>query len=71
MNQKLKRQIFKSLEKISLEQENIEELDVKFQNILDISNLVKLIDGYEEFEPEIRDMLNKKARKDKWKGKEK
>lgn len=66
MNSKLKRDILKSIEKISLEQDKIEDFDTKFNNILDVANLVKIIESYEEFEPEIRDMLNRKARKDKW-----
>ena len=67
MNSKLKRDILKSIEKISLEQDKIEDFNTKFSNILDIANLVKIIESYEELEPEIIDMLNKKARKDKWK----
>ena len=67
MNNKLKRDILKSIEKISLEQNNLDDFDTKFSNILDISNLVKIIENYEEFEPYIKEMLNKKARKEKWK----
>ena len=66
MNSKLKRDILKSIEKISLEQDKIEDFDTKFSNILDIANLVKIIENYEELEPDIREMLTKKARKDKW-----
>ncbi len=66
MNNNLKKEILKSLSKISIKQEE-KDLETKFNNILDIANLVKIIEGYEDLEPEIRDMLNKKARKDKWK----
>ena len=58
--------ILKSLEQISIKQEEEKDLETKFNNILDIANLVKIIENYEELEPEIREMLNKKARKDKW-----
>ena len=71
MNSKLKREILKSIEKISLKQNETEDFDTKFNNILDIANLVKLIENYEEFEPEIKEMLNKKAYRDKWKKEEK
>lgn len=66
MNSKLKRNILKAIEKISLEQDKIEDFDTKFNNILDISNLVKIIESYEELEPDIKEMLNKKAYKYKW-----
>lgn len=71
MNSKLKRDILKNIEKISLKQNEIEDFDTKFNNILDIANLVKLIENYEEFEPEIKEMLNKKAYREKWKKEEK
>ena len=66
MNSKLKRNILKAIEKISLEQNQVQDLETKFNNILDISNLVKIIESYEELEPDIKKMLNKKAYKDKW-----
>lgn len=66
MNSKLKRNILKAIEKISLEQDQVQDLETKFNNILDISNLVKIIESYEELEPDIKKMLNKKAYKDKW-----
>lgn len=60
MQRELKRKILKSLENISEEEkENLE-------NSVDLFNLLKIVGYYEELEPEIRDMLNKKARKDKW-----
>lgn len=60
MQKELKRKILKSLENISEEEkENLE-------NSIDLFNLLKIVGYYEELEPEIRDMLNKKARKDKW-----
>lgn len=65
MNSKLKRNILKAIEKISLEQDQVQDLETKFNNILDISNLVKIIESYEELEPDIKKMLNKKAYKDK------
>lgn len=66
MNNNLKKSILKSLEQISIKQEEEKDLETKFNNILDVANLVKIIENYEELEPEIRDMLNRKARKDKW-----
>lgn len=66
MNNNLKKSILKSLEKISIKQEKEKDLETKFNNILDIANLVKIIESYEELEPDIKKMLNKKAYKDKW-----
>ena len=40
MNNNLKKSILKSLEKISLEQENEKDLETKFNNILDIAYLL-------------------------------
>ena len=60
MQKELKRKILKSLENISEEEkENLE-------NSIDLFNLLKIVGDYEKLEPEIREMLNKKARKDKW-----
>lgn len=37
------------------------------QDTMDLFNLVKVIENYEELEPDIKEMLNEKARRDKWK----
>ena len=60
MNDKLKTEILSSLRDI------LEKNKEDCQNTLDLFNVVKIIDNYEEFEPDIKDMLNEKARKDKW-----
>jgi hypothetical protein len=60
MNDKLKAEILRSMKDI------LEENKSDYQNTLDIFNLVKIIENYEELEPDIKNMLNKKARKDKW-----
>lgn len=59
MNDKLKTEILSSLRDI------LEKNKEDCQNTLDLFNVVKIIDNYEEFEPDIKDMLNNKARKDK------
>ena len=60
MNDTLKAEILHSMKNI------LEENKSDYQNTLDIFNLVKIIESYEELEPDIQNMLNKKARKDKW-----
>ena len=60
MQKELKRKILKSLENISEEEKD------NLENSIDLFNLLKIVGDYEELEPEIREMLNKKARKDKW-----
>ena len=60
MNDKLKTEILHSIEDI------LEENKGNGQNIIDLFNLTKIIENYEELEPDIKNMLNKKARKDKW-----
>lgn len=60
MNDTLKAKILHSMKDI------LEENKSNYQNTLDIFNLVKIIENYEELEPDIKNMLNKKARKDKW-----
>lgn len=60
MNDILKTEILHSIEDI------LEENKGNGQNIIDLFNLTKIIESYEEFEPDIQNMLNKKARKDKW-----
>jgi hypothetical protein len=60
MNDKLKTEILSSLRDI------LEKNKEDCQNTLDLFNVVKIIDNYEEFEPDIKNMLNERARKDKW-----
>lgn len=60
MNNTLKTKLLHSIEDI------LEENKGNGQNIMDLFNLTKIIESYEEFEPDIKNMLNKKARKDKW-----
>lgn len=60
MNDTLKTEILHSMNDI------LEENKSDYQNVLDMFNLVKIIENYEELEPDIQNMLNKKARKDKW-----
>lgn len=60
MNDTLKTEILHSMKDI------LEENKSDYQNTLDIFNLVKIIESYEELEPDIKNMLNNKARKDKW-----
>ena len=60
MNNTLKTEILHSMKDI------LEENKSDYQNTIDMFNLVKIIENYEEFEPDIKNMLNKKARKDKW-----
>lgn len=60
MQKELKGKILKSLETISEEEKD------NLENSIDLFNLLKVVGYYEELEPDIRDMLNRKARKDKW-----
>lgn len=60
MNVKLKTEILNAMKDILEKNQN------NCQNVLDLFNVTKIIEYYEEFEPDIKDMLNKKARKDKW-----
>lgn len=60
MNNTLKTKLLYSIEDI------LKESEGNYQDILDLFNLDKIIENYEEFEPDIQNMLNKKARKDKW-----
>ena len=60
MNDTLKTKLLHSIKDI------LEESKGNYQDILDLFNLDKIIENYEEFEPDIQNMLNKKARKDKW-----
>jgi hypothetical protein len=60
MNDKLKVKILHSIEDI------LEENKSNYQDTIDLFNLTKIIENYEELEPDIKNMLNKKARKDKW-----
>lgn len=65
MNDNLKRKILGSLNDISKEEKN------DLGNMVDILNLLKIVGNYEELEPEIKEMLNKKAYRDKWEKEEK
>ena len=60
MNDTLKTKLLHSIEDI------LEESKGNYQDVLDLFNLDKIIENYEKFEPDIQNMLNKKARKDKW-----
>lgn len=60
MKDKLKKKILESLENISKEEKD------DLGNMVDILNLLKIVGNYDELEPKIKDMLNEKARKDKW-----
>ena len=60
MNDTLKAKILHSIEDI------LEESKGNYQDTIDLFNLTKVIESYEELEPDIKNMLNKKARKDKW-----
>lgn len=60
MNVKLKTEILNAMKDILEKNQN------NCQNVIDLFNVTKIIEDYEEFEPDIKDMLNKKARKDKW-----
>ena len=66
MNSKLKNEILKALQEIAEKSKNENNIDLKLENMSDILNVVKIIENYDELEPEIKNMLNKKARKDKW-----
>lgn len=63
MDIKLKEDILRSLHNVYLKHKD----DTDLQNFDDIFNLVKVIENYEEFIPNIRAMLNEKAKRDKWK----
>ena len=60
MNIKLKTEILNAMKDILEKNQN------NCQNVIDLFNVTKIIEDYEKFEPDIKDMLNKKARKDKW-----
>ena len=60
MNDKLKSQILHSIS------EALNECDADKEDLTDLLNLFKIINNYEELRPDIQNMLNKKARKDKW-----
>lgn len=61
MNIKLKKSLYKTLHEEYLN--NKDDLDI----ISDIMNLTKIIENYEEFTPDIKNMLNAKANRDKFK----
>ena len=60
MNVKLKAEILNAMKDILEKNQN------NCQNVLDLFNVTKIIEDYEELEPDIKNMLNEKARKDKW-----
>lgn len=60
MNDKLKSELLISIGDI------LEKHKGKYQDVIDLFNLDKIIENYEELESDIQNMLNKKARKDKW-----
>lgn len=61
MKKSLKNSLYKVLHEEYLKNKN--DLDTTS----DIFNLIKIIENYEEFTPDIKDMLNAKASRDKFK----
>ena len=60
MNDKLKTEILHSIS------DALNKNDADKEDLTDLLNLFKIINNYEELRPDIQNMLNKKARKDKW-----
>ena len=61
MDIKLKKSLYKTLH------DEYEKNKENYDTISDIFNLIKIIENYEKFTPDIKRMLNEKAREDKWK----
>lgn len=65
-----KQLIEKMLKTLNDEFKKVDEEDisteVKFEKIVDISNMIKVLENFDELEPVIADFLNKKARKEKF-----
>lgn len=66
MDKDLKHKFLKLIKNVSLEELQQEDINKKFENMNDIFNIAKIIENYEEFEPDIKMMINRKAKKDKW-----
>jgi hypothetical protein len=66
MNDKIKKKLLSTLHELYLEVNSEENNEDKFKDVDDIFNMVKIVDSYEEFQPDIKKMLCKKAYKDKW-----
>lgn len=60
MNAKLKTEILNAMKDILEKNQN------NCQNVIDLFNVTKIIEDYDELEPKLRKILNEKARKDKW-----
>ena len=67
MDKKLKDEILHSLHTIYLQRSSLENSEAKLNDLDDIFNLVKFIDGWDEFKPDIKRLLNEKAARDKFK----
>ena len=66
MNSELKIKLLKAIENVLDEITTDPDEQKKFENIFELKNITNIIENYEEYLPDIKLMMNKKANKDKW-----
>lgn len=66
MDNELKIKLLKAIEIVLNEVAEESDENKRYRNVLELKNVTDIIENYEEYLPDIKMMMNRKAKKDKW-----